>query len=611
MELDDLLKHKPESANYDPDQYAKLEENGFSLIRVNRSSKRAFEKEWQQMCAKPRQIAASGFKAHENMGIAIGPASNVVCVDVDDPGKFVQWCRNNDINSLETDRVHKSPKGWHLFFKRWPELSDDTNRLKQEDIGCDIMCNRSYLVAPGSIVKKDGIEYGYMVFESGDIGEAPDWLRAFVVHSKFKKSNLSKLMNIPVVLEGKRNDTLYSRLCYIWNDPKITHDDIITYATEFSKKNGLPLNESIRTAKSAMTQQRNPEFATNFSNLPSEKDPMYPFFERGGNLWRIVSHGGRKTEKQMCVGIPKIVAKIQGNPIMYEVDVGCGKVISLEAARVFSSIIDSALINNGLVPQDQRAPFGNYFGKYADVHAKNIRQVHGISKLGWMSYSAATFCSGGLVFTSTGISESYFVVASDEIKAACHAAGDKQKWLKVFREAAKKPGVLAFFGAAVGSSLLVPLGEVHERFIVHIGYPREGGKTVLLKLTQSIWGKPSALVLAAKSTSKSLRKYAGEFGSIPMMVDEMTHITNIRQMIDDLTQASPRKALTKNREITSDQAATNMVFSAGEFPLSSFPEIAGGIGTRLFDMTDKSWEPFSDETGELISEIKNVIESSY
>jgi uncharacterized protein (DUF927 family) len=82
-----------------------------------------------------------------------------------------------------------------------------------------------------------------------------------------------------------------------------------------------------------------------------------------------------------------------------------------------------------------------------------------------------------------------------------------------YTKASKNPGVLVFLGASVCSVLQIPFGEVKERFIVHLGYERERGKTVLLKLIKSIWGKKRDLILAAKSTDKAIRKLAGKFGS--------------------------------------------------------------------------------------------------
>ena len=63
--------------------YQKLSQGGFSLIRL--SGKRPIEIDWTQYCEKHRTYDEIGFQPGDNAGIACGPVSNVIVIDVDVP----------------------------------------------------------------------------------------------------------------------------------------------------------------------------------------------------------------------------------------------------------------------------------------------------------------------------------------------------------------------------------------------------------------------------------------------------------------------------------------------------------------------------------------------
>lgn len=290
MELYELLDHTPETGTLDASKFEELSSLGFSLVRLRPEGKEADrEKQWEVMCGNFRALADSGRKTNENMGIAVGPASGVVVVDIDNIETFTQWCIDNGVGGPLTTRIHKSPKGWHIFYQRWPEVEGQT-RVIRKDMGCDLMFDRTQVVAPGSVVRKeDGNVYAYVVVDDREPADAPGWLRGLVgecqhsagpqvrpqvsgpvsggddeeelgergtlASSKYLEKMLT-LVREHGVPQGERNETLF-KVCSGAKGVGANRNQLVGFAKKYAFLVGIPELEAIKTAESAAGKSAN------------------------------------------------------------------------------------------------------------------------------------------------------------------------------------------------------------------------------------------------------------------------------------------------------------------------------------------------------------------
>ncbi len=287
MELYELLEHTPEHGALDASKFEELSSLGFSLVRLKPKGKEADrEKEWQKLCATFRPVSESGRKADENMGIAVGPASGVVVVDIDNPDRFMQWCVDNNVRGDLNTRIHKSPKGWHIFYQRW-EGCEGHNRAIRKDMGCDLMIDKTQVVAPGSVVRKeDGLDYSYVVASDLPPSQPPQWL----VRQVGQAPERSVSMDVPTTQDdrqeeptcvgngtgaaseylakwldnlsatpppvGERNDTLF-RILAGAQGIGANRTMIMSYAAKLGDLMGIPRFEAMKTGESATKKPAN------------------------------------------------------------------------------------------------------------------------------------------------------------------------------------------------------------------------------------------------------------------------------------------------------------------------------------------------------------------
>jgi len=85
----------------------------FSLIPLK--GKVPIEKGWQKYCEEKRSFDAALFEGR-NAGIATGPGSNLLVVDVDNPIKFESHCKKMGWIIPKTYKV-LTTSGYHLYFQ--------------------------------------------------------------------------------------------------------------------------------------------------------------------------------------------------------------------------------------------------------------------------------------------------------------------------------------------------------------------------------------------------------------------------------------------------------------------------------------------------------------
>ena len=127
----------------------------FSLIRL--VGKKPVELGWEKYCQYKRDYDDIGFKDGENAGIACGPASNILTLDVDNSAHFEQACQKNGW-SLPRTRTHQTGGGGFHYIYQYPDGAGYGNK-SFKDLGFDIRGIGGQIVAPGSTHPDTGLPY--------------------------------------------------------------------------------------------------------------------------------------------------------------------------------------------------------------------------------------------------------------------------------------------------------------------------------------------------------------------------------------------------------------------------------------------------------------------
>ena len=143
----------------------------YSLIRLN--GKKPVENGWPKHCFTKRVYNEADFPEGSNVGIACGPASGLLVLDVDNIEAFSAAKENNKWELPETKKIRTGSGGIHYYFKYPKDGERYANRTRQQ-LGFDIRGEGGVVVAPGSIHPDTGKEYKVEI----DVPEAPapEWL---------------------------------------------------------------------------------------------------------------------------------------------------------------------------------------------------------------------------------------------------------------------------------------------------------------------------------------------------------------------------------------------------------------------------------------------------
>uniref|UniRef100_I2Q6K5 RecA-family ATPase n=1 Tax=Desulfovibrio sp. U5L TaxID=596152 RepID=I2Q6K5_9BACT len=153
------------------------------LKRMAKKLKRPIESGWNKWCENKRPFERKDFSA-DRAGIACGPASDVLVLDVDDMGRFWEVLEFNGIEQTlpPTFAVKTGGRGdrYHYYFKYPTDGKKYSNRSKS---GCfDVRGVGGQVICPGSL-HPETIK-PYLVATNEDILDAPEWLLEYSSRSR-------------------------------------------------------------------------------------------------------------------------------------------------------------------------------------------------------------------------------------------------------------------------------------------------------------------------------------------------------------------------------------------------------------------------------------------
>jgi hypothetical protein len=143
----------------------------FSLIRL--AGKQPINKGWDQYCETKRCFEEIGFISSDNAGVACGPASKVIVLDVDDVKEFKKICTEKGWTIPTTFTVLTGRNRPHFYFQ-YPDSGKTYGNKAFRELGFDIRGKGGQVVAPGSIHPDTG--QPYMIHKNVEIAPAPAWL---------------------------------------------------------------------------------------------------------------------------------------------------------------------------------------------------------------------------------------------------------------------------------------------------------------------------------------------------------------------------------------------------------------------------------------------------
>jgi Bifunctional DNA primase/polymerase, N-terminal/Primase C terminal 1 (PriCT-1) len=145
-----------------------------------------------------------------NIGIATGPISKILVIDIDDLDAETELKKLETENAALPATVESiTARGRHLFFK-WPEC-EVRNSVSKLAPGIDLRANGGYVVAPPSL-HPSGKRYVWSVDSANAFADVPGWLLDKISAPVAETTTAASVTWGDVIRdgagEGCRNDTL-------------------------------------------------------------------------------------------------------------------------------------------------------------------------------------------------------------------------------------------------------------------------------------------------------------------------------------------------------------------------------------------------------------------
>jgi hypothetical protein len=154
-----------------------------------------------------------------SIGLACGPASGVLALDVDGAhGAASLAALEAEHGALPETARQRTPRGGtHYLFQHVPGVRCSAGRL---GAGLDVRSEGGYIVVAPSVLVLDGRPVRYTWERdpfSTPVAEAPDWLRRLMTAPPRSAPRQPNGPTLPragePIPEGKRNDTLFREAC--------------------------------------------------------------------------------------------------------------------------------------------------------------------------------------------------------------------------------------------------------------------------------------------------------------------------------------------------------------------------------------------------------------
>ena len=225
----------------------------FSVIPVYKENKIPIGKGWSRNCLEKRVFKEEDFIKRFpngnvtvlNAGVATGPASGVLVLDIDGQEEFENYCADNgiDLPLPDTFTVASGGKSLHFYYA-YPQDGRRYGTRNFEGI-FDILGFGAHAMAPGSIHPETKMPY--TIKRAISVAEAPSWLLDLALQSNENKSNKpvkpadssSVTAESDLISQGQRNVTL-TKLAGKMRAAGMTYDGILAALEKENENRCLP-----------------------------------------------------------------------------------------------------------------------------------------------------------------------------------------------------------------------------------------------------------------------------------------------------------------------------------------------------------------------------------
>lgn len=192
-------------------------------------------------------------------------------------------------------------------------------------------------------------------------------------------------------------------------------------------------------------------------------------------------------------------------------------------------------------------------------------------------------------------------------------SGDAEEWFEQVRWAKAFPAALFMLGTAFAAPLLELVGV--PNFMVHVWNDSSEGKSSVLQIALSVFGKPTknGLLQTWRITANGLEARAKQSNSSLACFDELKQAPN-EDVVAGAAYLIANGALKGRATRTGDARAgggfSTIGISSGETPLSGENSLAG-IEVRYIDMHTLVFGAKNAEIGKRVRELKEALEKNY
>jgi len=195
-------------------------------------------------------------------------------------------------------------------------------------------------------------------------------------------------------------------------------------------------------------------------------------------------------------------------------------------------------------------------------------------------------------------------------------AGTSEQWInEVYKPIEDNTNAFISIVGAFASILIEPLG-VSENFLIDISGSTSTGKSTLLKITASIFGKPSKMISDFNATSNSIISKAVALKNLPMFLDDSKKVDKsiIGDVIYTLSGGKEKGRSTISGDAKSIREFSNITFINGEVASTEYLAESNSNGRgaygRLLPL-EGGFLPNSKENGEIANTLLDAISKYY
>lgn len=203
------------------------------------------------------------------------------------------------------------------------------------------------------------------------------------------------------------------------------------------------------------------------------------------------------------------------------------------------------------VKEKQRMAF--YIESYAQKLQRQRRMTNLMCQMGWKERNGRSmFVLGQKIFVPNEAPEAA-ALAKNVPNAATgfRTEGSLEAWVeqtKLFNQKGMEPFAFALLAGGFGAPLMKFTG--FDGAMVSMVGDSGTGKTLMLRMIQSVWGYHNDLMMLRDDTKNALVSRLGVYGNLPLTVDEITNIDgmDLSDLVYRVTQGRDKARLTKTAE---------------------------------------------------------------